>query len=63
MASPFAQNQNDHPHCEGSDGMLMFCWAGFGHLQQATAIAAHDVGVKEEIGGHADPHLVRYPAA
>ncbi len=46
------------PHCEGEDGTLMICWAGYDHLQQATAIAAHYVRVKEEIGGAEDPRLI-----
>ncbi|MEO2032273.1 MAG: BREX-2 system adenine-specific DNA-methyltransferase PglX [Planctomycetaceae bacterium] len=46
------------PHCEGEDGTLMICWAGYDHLQQASAIAAHFVRVKEEIGGADDPRLV-----
>ncbi len=36
----------------------MICWAGYDHLQQASAIAAHFVRVKEEIGGADDPRLV-----
>lgn len=46
------------PNCEGEDGTLMICWAGYDHLQQASAIAAHFVRVKEEIGGADDQRLV-----
>jgi hypothetical protein len=46
------------PHCEGPDGTLMIAWAGYNHLQQATAIAAYFVRVKEELGGADDPRLL-----
>ncbi|MEQ9408741.1 MAG: BREX-2 system adenine-specific DNA-methyltransferase PglX [Fuerstiella sp.] len=46
------------PQCDAEDGTLMICWAGYDHLQQATAVAAYFVRVKEEIGGADDPRLV-----
>ncbi|PAY16337.1 SAM-dependent methyltransferase [Rhodopirellula sp. SM50] len=46
------------PHCPGSDGTLMICWAGYDHLQQALAIAAHYQTIKEDEGGAEDPRLV-----
>lgn len=46
------------PHCEADDGTQVICWAGYDHLQQARAIAAYFVHVKEESGGQDDPRLV-----
>ncbi|MHC4880028.1 MAG: BREX-2 system adenine-specific DNA-methyltransferase PglX, partial [Planctomycetota bacterium] len=46
------------PHCEGPDGTLMIAWAGYSHLQLATAIASYFVRVKEELGGALDPRLL-----
>ena len=46
------------PHCEGEDGTLMLCWAGYDHLQQARSISAHFVDVQERFGGRNDPRLV-----
>jgi REP element-mobilizing transposase RayT len=46
------------PHCDGPDGTLMLCWAGYDHLQQARAISAYYVQVQTEIGGTDDPRLI-----
>jgi hypothetical protein len=46
------------PHCEGTDGTLVICWAGYDHLQQAKAISAHYMNVKDNLGGRDDPRLV-----
>jgi hypothetical protein len=46
------------PHCDGPDGTLMLCWAGYNHLQQAQAISAYYVQVQTELGGTADPRLI-----
>ena len=46
------------PHCEGPDGTLMIAWAGYNHLQLATAISAYFVDVQERLGGTDDPRLV-----
>ncbi len=46
------------PHCEGPDGTLMLCWAGYDHLQQARAISAYYVQVQTEFGGSDDPRLI-----
>jgi hypothetical protein len=46
------------PHCEGPDGTLVICWAGYDHLQQAQAISAHYVRVQTEFGGSDDPRLI-----
>jgi hypothetical protein len=46
------------PHCDGPDGTLMLCWAGYNHLQQARAISAYYVQVQTEFGGTADPRLI-----
>jgi hypothetical protein len=46
------------PHCEGPDGTLAICWAGYDHLQQAQAISAHYVRVQTEFGGSDDPRLI-----
>ncbi len=43
------------PHCEGPDGTLVICWAGYDHLQQAQAISAYYVRVQTEFGGSDDP--------
>jgi hypothetical protein len=45
------------PHCEGEDGSLPIAWAGYDHLQQAQAIAAHYVDIQEKTGGSQDPRL------
>ena len=46
------------PHCEGPDGTLVICWAGYNHLQQAQAISAYYVRVQTEFGGSDDPRLI-----
>ena len=46
------------PHCDGPDGTLVICWAGYDHLQQAQAISAYYVRVQTEFGGSDDPRLV-----
>ena len=45
------------PHCEGEDASLPIAWAGYDHLQQARAIAAHYVDIQEKTGGGRDPRL------
>ena len=45
-------------HCEGPDGTLVICWAGYDHLQQAQAISAYYVRVQTEFGGSDDPRLI-----
>ncbi len=46
------------PYCEGPDGTLVICWAGYDHLQQAQAISAYYVRVQTELGGSDDPRLI-----
>lgn len=46
------------PHCASEDGTPMIAWAGYDHLQQATAIAAWYVRIKEELAGNEDPRLI-----
>ena len=46
------------PHCDGPDGTMMLCWAGYDHLQQARAISAYYVQVQTEFGGTDDPRLI-----
>jgi hypothetical protein len=46
------------PHCEGPDGTLVICWAGYDHLQQAQAISAYYIRVQTEFGGSDDPRLI-----
>jgi hypothetical protein len=46
------------PHCDGPDGTMMLCWAGYDHLQQARAISAYFVDIQERLGGRDDPRLV-----
>jgi N-6 DNA Methylase len=46
------------PHCEGPDGTLVICWAGYDHLQQAQATSAYYVRVQTEFGGSDDPRLI-----
>jgi hypothetical protein len=46
------------PHCEGPDGTLVICWAGYDQLQQAQAISAYYVRVQAEFGGSDDPRLI-----
>ncbi len=46
------------PHCEGPDGTLVICWAGYDHLQQAQAISAYYVRVQTDFGGSDDPRLI-----
>ena len=46
------------PYCEGPDGTLVICWAGYDHLQQAQAISAYYVRVQTEFGGSDDPRLI-----
>ena len=38
------------PHCEGNDGSLVIAWAGYDHLQLATAIAGYYVHERDENG-------------
>jgi len=46
------------PHCEGPDGTPVIAWAGYDHLQLATAIGQYYQRVKDEFGGRDDPRLV-----
>ena len=46
------------PHCDGPDGTMMLCWAGYDHLQQARVISAYYVQVQTELGGSDDPRLI-----
>ena len=46
------------PHCEGPDGTLVIAWAGYDHLQQASAISAYYVRVQTEFGGTDDARLI-----
>ena len=46
------------PHCEGPDGTPVIAWAGYDHLQLATAIGQYYQRVKDEFGGSDDPRLV-----
>jgi type I restriction-modification system DNA methylase subunit len=46
------------PHCQGPDGTLVICWAGYDYLQQAQAISAYYVRVQTEFGGSDDPRLI-----
>lgn len=40
-----------YPGCErGSDGSLVIAWAGWNHLQQATALAGYYVDMKDTVG-------------
>lgn len=40
-----------YPHCErGADGSLVIAWAGWNYLQQATALAAYYLDMKEREG-------------
>ncbi len=40
-----------YPGCErGADGSLVIAWAGWNHLQQATAIAAYYLDMKDNEG-------------
>jgi hypothetical protein len=40
-----------YPGCErGADGSLVIAWAGWNHLQQATALASHYVDMKDSEG-------------
>ena len=34
------------PHCDGSDGTLVICWAGYDHLQQALSQSAPTLDVR-----------------
>lgn len=45
------------PHAPGADGTLALLWAGYDHLQQARALAAHYVDIQENQGGRDDPRL------
>ncbi|MCE9553879.1 MAG: BREX-2 system adenine-specific DNA-methyltransferase PglX [Planctomycetes bacterium] len=45
------------PHCEGPDGTLVVAWAGYDHLQLATAVGQYYQRVKDEFGGSDDPRL------
>jgi len=44
--------------CEAEDGSTMIGWAGYDHLQQAQAISAWYVEIRDQQGGHADRRLV-----
>jgi hypothetical protein len=46
------------PHCHAEDGSLTICWAGYDHQQQATAISAWYVDVRDRQGGKEDPRLI-----
>ncbi|GLR78913.1 BREX-2 system adenine-specific DNA-methyltransferase PglX (plasmid) [Azospirillum oryzae] len=46
VSYPFAERD--------ADGSLMVAWAGYDHLQQATALAAHYLAMKENEGWSAD---------
>lgn len=46
------------PHCEGPDGTPVIAWAGYNHLQLATAIGQYYQRVKDEFGGSDDSRLV-----
>ncbi|KAA0575161.1 BREX-2 system adenine-specific DNA-methyltransferase PglX [Azospirillum sp. B21] len=46
VSYPFAERD--------ADGSLMVAWAGYDHLQQATALAAHYLAMKENEGWGAD---------
>jgi hypothetical protein len=46
------------PHCDGPDGTMMLCGAGYDHLQQARAISSYYVQVQTEFGGSDDPRLI-----
>ena len=46
------------PHCHAEDGSLTLCWAGYDHLQQATAISAWYVDIRDRQGGIEDPRLI-----
>ncbi|MFP5514920.1 MAG: BREX-2 system adenine-specific DNA-methyltransferase PglX [Alphaproteobacteria bacterium] len=46
VSYPFAERD--------ADGSLMVAWAGYDHLQQATALAAHYLSMKENEGWNAD---------
>jgi len=40
-----------YPGCErGADGSLLIAWAGWNHLQQATALAAHHLDMRDNEG-------------
>jgi len=45
------------PHCEGEDGALPIAWAGYDHLQLATAIGQYFQHIKDVVGGAGDPRL------
>ncbi len=51
------------PGAEAEDGSLMICWAGYNHLQQAQAISAWYVEIRDQQGGHQDRRLVPLLAA
>jgi hypothetical protein len=46
------------PGAEAEDGSLMICWAGYDHLQQAQAISAWYVEIRDQQGGHNDKRLI-----
>ena len=46
------------PGAEAEDGSLMICWAGYNHLQQAQAISAWYVEIRDQQGGHNDKRLI-----
>tara|TARA_R110002072_G_scaffold273413_2_gene434287 strand:- start:14211 stop:18296 length:4086 start_codon:yes stop_codon:yes gene_type:complete len=46
------------PHSHAEDGSLTICWAGYDHLQQATAISAWYVDIRDRQGGKEDSRLI-----
>lgn len=46
------------PYCEGDDSTLIIAWAGYDHLQLASAISGYYVDVQERLGGRDDPRLL-----
>jgi hypothetical protein len=46
------------PGAEAEDGSLMIAWAGYDHLQQAQAISAWYVEIRDQQGGHNDKRLI-----
>ena len=46
------------PGAEAEDGSLMICWAGYDQLQQAQAISAWYVEIRDQQGGHNDKRLI-----
>jgi len=46
------------PYCEDENGTLTIAWAGYDHLQLASAISAYYVDVQERLGGWDDSRLL-----